>query len=163
MNNNIAMWKYKENKLEFLNRTKAVFDAETSVTSIRFQIDTKRNSLFLLASYTSGDIEIFKEDEKENFVQIFSGLAHHPDSPSEDFGSLGDYAEIWSTAWNCYGDIKKFATVSEDQTCRVWEFDESTNKITEVRIVVNSAIIGCKNEGSQISGHMRRLEKSEGF
>ena len=56
--------------------------------------------------------------------------AHHPLESNENFGSLGHFAEVWSSAWSPLGhplSPQHFVTCSEDQQVRVWSLNIETS------------------------------------
>lgn len=103
-----------------------------TVTTLRFGHSSDNKELLLLVSFCSGELRIFKEIDNK-YSMIYIGMGHYPspESKSENFGSLDKFAEIWSSAW-CCNEISKLATVSEDQTCKVWEYNSKLNTMNEV-------------------------------
>ncbi len=136
MTGEIFQWRFHpSDKVEKCDRPKEPApESESAVTALKFAPAVPGRPPYLIASYTSGEIEIFRDVSTGDMCALenmYTGLVHPPDSPSENFGSLGDYAEIWSAAWSCEG-TDRFATVSEDQTCRVWRFSEEFGSVSEV-------------------------------
>jgi len=124
MNGEILKWEFTISKLTKLWKSAiepGKHSLHAAVTSLRF---SRTEKIHLLSTYASGEIDIFEENG-ENFEHIFHCLAHEAGTSSEDFGSLGKYAEIWSSAWK-YDNINQLTTVSEDQTIRVWDFNNET-------------------------------------
>lgn len=138
MNGMIFDWYYTKN---VLNKWEDSIPKEKNqtVTSLKIAHKTEKNEIYLLASNSKGEMKIYKEEGKGEdckYSQLFKGLGHFADAElkNENFGSLHKYAEIWSTSW-CCNEIGKLATVSEDQTCKVWEYDEKGNSTKEIKMM----------------------------
>lgn len=68
-----------------------------------------------------GNLSFYERNEFRMFEKRFSYLAHPPDPTNKNpkFGSIHLHAEIWSCAFSPFTH-NEWASVSEDQTCRVW-------------------------------------------
>ncbi|KAM3128531.1 hypothetical protein pb186bvf_019374 [Paramecium bursaria] len=94
---------------------------EGSITCIRV-----RHNLILLSS-TQGQVHLYNQKQT-----IHKFVAHHPQQKSEGFGSLNLFAEVWSTIFHPFENL--FATASEDQTVKIFQFDnESYEEIAILR------------------------------
>eukprot|EP00826_Nyctotherus_ovalis_P004654 TRINITY_DN11021_c0_g4_i1.p1 TRINITY_DN11021_c0_g4~~TRINITY_DN11021_c0_g4_i1.p1 ORF type:complete len:263 (+),score=42.88 TRINITY_DN11021_c0_g4_i1:73-861(+) len=127
MSGEIIVWNYLLNTSIGITERKQLFKGSAAVTSLKF---SRESPFHLLATFTSGEISIFRETE-DNFQQLFNLMGHSAGISTDIFGTLGRYAEIWSSAWDCDG-AKRLATVSEDQTCRVWQFYMDPFSLSEV-------------------------------
>jgi WD40 repeat protein len=127
MDGPIIVWNYLLNTTIGIAKPKDLYKTKAAVTSLKFACTAP---LHLLATYTSGEISIFKEME-EGFIQLYTTMGHEAGISTESFGTLGRYAEIWSSAWD-YNGMERLATVSEDQTCRVWELATEPFSVLEV-------------------------------
>eukprot|EP01130_Rhizamoeba_saxonica_P011229 TRINITY_DN4656_c0_g1_i2.p1 TRINITY_DN4656_c0_g1~~TRINITY_DN4656_c0_g1_i2.p1 ORF type:complete len:453 (+),score=74.58 TRINITY_DN4656_c0_g1_i2:134-1360(+) len=95
-----------------------------AVTSIKWQNGDPATSLVASAD-SGGTLAIYEKARGEDFLRLRSGiLAHRPslgNKQDSKFGSLQQYAEIWSLCWS--PDNHYIATCSEDQTCKIWKLN----------------------------------------
>lgn len=80
-----------------------------------------------------GNLTFFERNEFRIFVNKFSYLAHPPDPLNKNpkFGSLHLHAEIWSCVFSPKS-TDSWASVSEDQTCRIWKGSNAKPELLQV-------------------------------
>ncbi|KAL4494969.1 hypothetical protein ABPG72_015669 [Tetrahymena utriculariae] len=100
-----------------------LIQSNCSITSLKFK--TIQDKILLLASNSLGQVIVLEKSQCNSMFQVkYQKEAHLPQSSSSQYGTLGKFAEIWSSIWGLNG-VNLIATSSEDTTIKIFNIEKN--------------------------------------